>query len=212
MSLEEFLDTLGACDDCPALTAGPAELHVLLDRLRQCAHTLRKTQTKLRQREQDLAAALDETAQYEARIEKMVHVYNQSVRELEPQLAVVEKQAETIRALSAPILEVAQGVVAMPIIGAIDREREALLTQALLTRVHERATRLVIVDLTGLDDVDASTASHLLRTCAALRLLGTKVVLCGLRSAVAKELVRLDADLAVVETVPTLRAALERIR
>ncbi len=212
LPFEKFMETLGNCTECPAVASGPPALVTTLARLRSCAHVLRKTQSRLRQRDEDLAAALDATAQYEARIEKMGLVYGESVRELEPQLEVVERQAETIRSLSAPILEVGYGVVAMPIIGAVDRDRESVITNALLTRVHERPTRLVIIDLTGLDEVDALTATHLLRTCAALRLLGTKVVLCGLRSNVAKKLVHLEADLSVIETLPSLRSALERFR
>lgn len=212
LPFETFMESLGNCDECPAVASRSPALVTTLARLRSCAHVLRKTQSRLRQRDEDLSAALEATAQYEARIEKMGRVYTQSVRELEPQLEVVERQAETIRALSAPILEVGHGVVAMPIIGAVDRDRESVITNALLRRVHERPTRLVVIDLTGLDEVDASTAKHLLRTCGALRLLGTKVVLCGLRSSVAKRLVHLDADLSVIETLTSLRSALERYR
>ncbi|WP_232379853.1 STAS domain-containing protein [Polyangium fumosum] len=212
LPLDAFLSDFLACDACTEAAAGPLALRLALDRLRQSAHSLRRTRSLLRQREKDLEAALEATAQYEARIENMERVYKQSTRELEPHVAVVEKQAETIRALSAPILEVGEGVVAMPIIGALDGERAALVTEALLARIHAQPARWVILDLTGLDEVDDTTAVAFLRVCAALRLLGARVVLCGLRSRVAQELVRLGADLSALQMLPTLRAALARCR
>lgn len=212
LPLDPFLSEFTACGDCTRGAAGPPALRLALDRLRQCAHSLRRTRSLLRQREQELEAAMAATAQYEARIQNMERVYEQSTRELEPHVAVVERQAETIRALSAPILEVGEGVVAMPIIGALDGERAKLVTDALLARIHERPARCVILDLTGLDEVGDTTAVAFLRVCAALRLLGARVVLCGLRSRVAQELVRLESDLSTLQMLPTLRSALARCR
>jgi rsbT co-antagonist protein RsbR len=212
LPLEQFLDELVACDHCTEVTSGPPALRVAVERLRQSARVLRKTQSKLRQREQELNAAIEATAQYEARIENMGRVYKQSTRELEPQLAVVERQAETIRALSAPILEVGDGVVAIPIIGSLDDERANLMTAALLARIHERPTRFAILDLTGLEEVDASTAMILVRVCTALRLLGAQAVLCGLRGRVAQELVKHQADLSAMRALPSLRSALQSCR
>lgn len=210
LPLEQFLDELCLCDECPEAGAGPPVLRTLMDRLRQSGRALRKVQSKLRQRELDLQAALQEAAQHEARIQKLDRVYKQSTRELEPQLAVVQRQAETIRALSAPILDVGEGVVAMPIIGALDDQRAELMTEALLARIEARETRVAILDLTGLEEVNDCTAMVLVRVFAALRLLGARVVLCGLRGQVAQELVRLGADLSALQTLPTLRAAIQR--
>ena len=212
LPLEQFLNEIVACDECSGAAAESPVLQSLMDRLRQSGRALRKAQSKLRQCELDLEAALKGAAQSEIRMENMDRVYKQSTRELEPQLAVVQRQAETIRALSAPILEVGAEVVAMPIIGSLDEERARLMTSTLLARVQERATRYAILDLTGLEGVDAGTAMHLVRVCAALRLLGTQVVLCGLRPLVAQELVSLRADLKAMQTLPTLRSALQRCR
>jgi len=210
--LEDILDELVTCEDCTACASGPPPFGVAFALLRRCAHALRKVRSKLRQREEDLAAALAATAAYEERLENVGRAYRQSTRELEPQLAVVERQAATIRALSAPILEVGDRVVAMPIIGSLDGEREKVITNALLMRVQASATRLVILELTGLEEVDHTTLTLLVRTCSALGLLGAKVALCGLRSRIAMEMVRLGADIAGLRTFPTLRAALEGSR
>lgn len=212
LPLEQFLEELAACDECPEAAAGPPALLTSLDRLRQSGRALRKAQSKLRQSELELEEAVKGAAQYEARIENRDRVYKQSARELEPQLAVAQRQAETIRALSAPVLEVGEGVVAMPIIGSLDEKRAKLMTSTLLAWVEERETRYAILDLTGLEDVDTETAMHLVQVCKALRLLGARVVVCGLRGRVAQELAGLGADLSAIQTLPSLRSALQKCR
>jgi rsbT co-antagonist protein RsbR len=133
-------------------------------------------------------------------------------RELLHRLSRVEAQREAIARVSLPVLEVWDGIVAVPVIGALDDERAARLSAAMLEGIALRRARFAILDLTGLEQVDAGTATILLRVCAAIRLLGTEIILCGLRSQVAKELVTLGSDLSAVQTVPTLRAALLRCR
>ncbi|MCC6558476.1 MAG: STAS domain-containing protein [Polyangiaceae bacterium] len=212
LPLARFLEDVIACGECPEAAAGPPALRAAVDRLRECGRALRRAESKLRQRENELHEAMEAAARHEARMEVVAQLYRQSTRELEPQLAVVERQAETIRALSAPILEVAEGVVAMPVIGALDRQRAGLITGALLDRIHARETHHAILDLTGLEEVDAGTAMILVRVCAAVRLLGAQVILCGLHGRVARELVELGADLSGMETLPTLKEALRRCR
>ena len=52
----------------------------------------------------------------------------------------------------------------------------------------------------------------LVRVCDAVKLLGARVILCGLPGRVAEELVRLGADFSGIETRRTLRAALQMCR
>lgn len=212
LPLEQFLAAYESCSSCPAVEAGGGASLVLHQRLLQTARSLRKVQSKLRQREQDLQEAQESTLKFEDRIHNMELLYKQSLRQLESQVSLAQRQTETIRALSAPLLDVGDGVLAMPVIGALDDERAARLSAAMLEGIALRRARFAILDLTGLEQVDAGTATILLRVCAAIRLLGTEIILCGLRSQVAKELVTLGSDLSAVQTVPTLRAALLRCR
>jgi rsbT co-antagonist protein RsbR len=206
--LEQFLDTLSDCEGCPELASGPVALTTAYQRLCDSARALRKSQGKLRQRERDLEVARASAEQHEARIQNLEHLYKQGTRELEPQLAVVQRQTATILALSAPLLDVSDGVLAMPIIGSLDDQRTQLLTDSLLDGIRSRRARWAILDLTALEAVDGQTAARLLRVCTAVKLLGAKLILCGIRSAVAIQLVQLDATLNTVHTAPTLRAAL----
>jgi rsbT co-antagonist protein RsbR len=115
-----------------------------------------------------------------------------------------QKQAELVRALSTPIIVVAPGVLALPIIGAVEVERAQTMTEALLQRVmSERATH-VILDLTGAADIAAGTADSLLRIAQAVRLLGSRCIVTGISPAVAQALVSLDFDGSQLVTLPQL--------
>ena len=68
--------------------------------------------------------------------------------------------------------------------------------------------RAVILDVTGLRDIDTRVASALVDTAKALQLLGARTILTGIRPAVAQTLVGLGLDLAGILTKSTLQSAI----
>ncbi len=96
----------------------------------------------------------------------------QLASELDRQLAVIRLQHQQILELSAPILEIGEGVIAVPLVGALDDARTAALTERLLLTITERHVLHVILDLTGIEVVDTSTADRLIMIVKAIRLLG----------------------------------------
>ncbi len=129
---------------------------------------------------------------------------------LTQRLAEIEAQHQAIRTMAAPIIEVWQGVLVVPVVGQLDTDRAALLIDRLLTTVSERAASYAIIDLTAVEVVDTATAQYVVRMVAALRLLGTQALISGIRATVAQALVGLGVDLNQVTTVATLHAALRR--
>ncbi len=125
------------------------------------------------------------------------------------QLAVIQRQQALIRALSTPILQVAEGVLAVPVIGALDEARAADVTGKLLDEVVRTGARFAIIDVTGLESVDAATADHLVRIVRAIRLLGASGILTGIGPAVAQSMCGLGVDLSGVTTHGNLRAGIE---
>ena len=117
-------------------------------------------------------------------------------------------QAETIDRLSAPVIDVWEGILALPMIGAVDSARAARMTESLLEAIVRTRASFTIVDLTGVAAVDASTAHHLMTMVRATELLGTRCLVFGISASVARTLTELDAALAGLETFSTLRAAL----
>lgn len=131
-------------------------------------------------------------------------------RELEMKLEVIEAQRAQIVELSVPILEVHENVIAVPIVGTIDRQRSAVLAEQLTRVIVERQPEFVILDLTGAYALDSESAQSLMKVLAAVRLLGAEGMLSGIRGQLAQTIVDLNLDLAEVATERTLKDAIVR--
>jgi anti-anti-sigma regulatory factor len=104
----------------------------------------------------------------------------ESNRRLKEANVALAQTQETIRDLSTPILPIKRSLLLVPVIGQLDPERAAQLTFNLLEAVSAAHARAVVLDLTGLAELDAAVARHLHGTVAACRLMGATVVLSGL--------------------------------
>jgi len=117
----------------------------------------------------------------------------------------LEQQQETIRTLSTPIVPIAEGVIVLPLIGALDAERGAQLQHTLLHRIREQRAHTVIVDVTGMVTNDSPTIATLLETTTAARLLGAEVVFTGIRPQTAAAFVNAQIKFDGVLTFSTLQ-------
>lgn len=127
---------------------------------------------------------------------------------LKERLEIIERQRVAIRTLSAPIIEVWDGVLTVPVLGELDSRRAADIMEALLERVWRARCRVAIVDLTGVDFVDTATADYVIRLISAVELLGAQGVVVGIQPPVAQALVSIGADLSRLTTLANLREAL----
>ncbi|EYF01424.1 PAS domain-containing protein [Chondromyces apiculatus] len=130
--------------------------------------------------------------------------------ELRQHIEMLTRHKETIRALSTPILQVWEGVLALPLVGYMDEGRAARLMDALLEEVARTGARHAIVDVTGVEVLDTTTVHHLLKLLQAIQLLGAEGILTGVRPAVAQSLVALGDTLPDVPTLRDLQAGLKR--
>jgi rsbT co-antagonist protein RsbR len=130
-------------------------------------------------------------------------------RELEEKLATIEQQRAAIRELSTPIMEVWDGILCLPVVGIMDSGRSADMTDALLRAVMSARARCTIIDITGIEVMDTSTADHFIRMVKAVRLLGAECVLTGINPQIAQTIVHMGVDMESVVTHRSLRDALQ---
>jgi anti-anti-sigma regulatory factor len=114
-------------------------------------------------------------------------------------------QEELLAELSTPLIPLTREIVLMPIIGAVDAKRARRMIDALLRGLEETRSPVAIIDITGVSVVDEHVANTLLQSAQAARLLGTNVILTGIRAGVARSLVRLGVNLSGVNTRKTLQ-------
>ena len=123
--------------------------------------------------------------------------------------ASIASQRMTIEELETPVLEVWDGILALPIIGTVDTARAQTMTERLLEMIVSTKSEIVILDITGVPVVDTSVARHLLETVTAARLLGAEVLVVGLTARTAITLVHLGVDLGDLTTRVTMAKGLE---
>jgi PAS domain S-box-containing protein len=121
---------------------------------------------------------------------------------------LIAQQTREILEIATPVVQVWDGVVAVPLIGSLDSERTQQLTERLLEHTMETGSSVALVDITGVPAIDTRTAQHLIETVSAVRLLGAQVILTGIRPAIAQTLVHLGINLSDVITRASLAAGL----
>jgi rsbT co-antagonist protein RsbR len=124
------------------------------------------------------------------------------------QQQVIDSQQATLRELSTPLVPIADGVVAMPLVGTIDSQRAQQIIETLLEGISQRQAEMAILDITGVKVVDTHVAQALLRAAQAAALLGAQVILTGIQADVAQSLVQLGADLNRIVTRSDLQAGI----
>ena len=121
---------------------------------------------------------------------------------------VLRAQEELLAELSTPLIPLTREIVLMPIVGAVDATRARRMIDALLRGLEETRSPVAIIDITGVSVVDEHVANTLLQSAQAARLLGTSVILTGIRAGVARSLVNLGVELSTVNTRKTLQEAM----
>ena len=122
---------------------------------------------------------------------------------------VISEQQEALRELSTPVLQLRERLLILPIIGVLDSDRARQLTEQLLGSIQENRARVVVIDITGVAEIDETVANHLVQTVEASRLMGASTILTGLSSEIAQTLVDLGVDLGMMKTVGDLQGGLE---
>jgi rsbT co-antagonist protein RsbR len=129
--------------------------------------------------------------------ELIMAVFHAYLEERERTLQV--QQAE-LRETATPITEIWDGVLTLPIIGTLDSSRTMLVMEALLTRVAKDHARAVVMDLTGVKNIDSQVSHHLVQMVHAVQLMGSDAIITGIRPEIARALVSLNIDLTNITT------------
>lgn len=150
----------------------------------------------------DLAVALE-------KLKQEMQERERTSADLREKLQVIERQEESLRSLSVPIVQVWDGVLTVPLMGSLDGQRATEMMERLLAEIVRARARYAILDLTAVAVVDTSTADHLVRIVRAIELLGARAIIAGISPAVAQTMVSLGVDLSRLTTLRNLQEALK---
>jgi anti-anti-sigma factor len=166
-----------------------------------------------------MAAAV---AQRDARLREEVDAQTAALRDsleqredqarvLQAALLAVRQKEQIIAGLSTPVVPILRDTLVVPVVGALDEDRAVLLVETVLQAVERRRARTIIVDVTGLPVLDTAVARALVDLAHAAKLLGARTLLVGIRPEVAQTLVSLGVDLAGLQSLADLEAAVELV-
>lgn len=127
------------------------------------------------------------------------------------QQQIIESQELALQELSTPIIPLSKQILVMPLIGTLDARRMQDALEVLLSGVSRNQARAVILDITGVPLVDTHVAQSLVRSAQAVQLLGTRLVLTGIRPEVAQMLVSLGVELSGIVTRSSLQSGIEYV-
>ena len=121
---------------------------------------------------------------------------------------VILRQTDEITEISTPVIQVWDGILALPIIGTLDSARTQVVMENLLQKIVETGSGIAILDISGVPAVDSLVAQHLIKTVSATRLMGAECIISGIRPEIAQTIVHLGIDLSGIKTKSTLASAL----
>ncbi|MBK9711342.1 MAG: STAS domain-containing protein [Kouleothrix sp.] len=164
------------------------------------------TDTSQRDASENARAAQEERARTQVQARDLA----ESNRRQEEQLVQQQRLLDLVATLEAAAVQLADGVLFVPIVGHLDSQRAQMLTSRLLQQAHDQRARLVILDIAGVGVVDTAVAQAILKAAQALRLLGCDVCVSGVSANVASTLVHLGVGLESITTVRSPQEALAR--
>ncbi len=122
---------------------------------------------------------------------------------------VIARQQAAIRQISTPVLQLKPGMLILPIVGALDRERLEQMRARLLEAIRDRRSRVVVLDVTGVPEVDSVAANQLIAAVVSARMMGAEVIVSGLSADIAQTLVTIGIDLSQVISAGDLQGGIE---
>lgn len=110
----------------------------------------------------------------------------------------VEKLRVSQEALSTPVVQIWDKVLALPLIGVIDDERAKQIMEILLNKIVDTRSEMIIVDVTAVASIDTHVANHLIQTIESVSLLGARCILTGIQPQIAQTMTNLGLDMSKI--------------
>lgn len=164
-----------------------------------------------------LAITISDVEQMEQLFMRLAHIIGdhfdeqlrQATNELVWQNEQLDAQNRVISELSTPILPVHEGIIVLPLVGALDSRRATQIMENLLEAITDYQSDMVIIDITGVPMVDTSVANYILQAARAANLVGASIILVGIGAEIAQTMVQLGVDLSRITTLANLQEGLQ---
>lgn len=120
-------------------------------------------------------------------------------------------QRKLVETLSVPIIPITPSICILPLIGTVDSFRTVILEEKVLTEISRLHIQTLIIDLSGIVDMEDDVVDRLMRIISGISLMGCRPVLTGLRGDLVRRIVGLGVTFnGQTQTLGTLQQALDQ--
>lgn len=123
----------------------------------------------------------------------------------------LDRANQQIENLSAPFVPIVKGVAVLPIIGFINEKRIEDITLSALTKSQDMALEYLIIDLSGIVQINSLVSASLLKIVNLLQLIGVTPIMTGIRPDMAIKALEGYGDLQNIMIEANLERALQKI-
>lgn len=124
--------------------------------------------------------------------------------------SLLKSQRTLVENLSVPIIPITSNICISPLIGSVDSFRNNILEEKVLMEIGRLNIQVLIMDLSGISDMETEVINHLMKTINGSTMMGCRTVITGLRTDVVRKMINLgitfDKD---TKTFGTLQQALK---
>lgn len=123
--------------------------------------------------------------------------------------SLIKAQRELVENLSVPIIPITTSICILPLIGTSDSFRTGILEEKVLSEIGRLRIQTLIIDLSGIADMENDMIDHLMKTINGTSMMGCSTVITGLRTDVVRKMIHLGLSFdKETKTYGTLQHAL----
>lgn len=152
----------------------------------------------LKNHEGKIVGCVEHFVDISERLEREQLIQKQQEELLRKQEEAIRHLQNEILELSTPVIELWEGVLALPLIGTLDSHRARMAMEHLLGNIEKSRALFVIIDITGVPTVDTEVANRLLQTVDATRLMGSEAILTGISPHIALTMAHLGVNMTTI--------------
>jgi rsbT co-antagonist protein RsbR len=118
------------------------------------------------------------------------------------------KNQKLITELSSPVVPLQNGLAILPLIGEIDFDRSEHIMNHVIPKIRELNIESLIIDFSGLVNIDTEVASRIFNIYDVLALLGVNTMFTGIRPDLAAGIINAGIDFTSLKTFATVQQAI----
>lgn len=124
--------------------------------------------------------------------------------------SLIKAHRRLVENLSVPIIPINASVCILPVIGSVDTFRTSILEEKVLTEIETSRIQTLIMDLSGIADMESQVIDHLTKIIDGASLMGCHTVITGLRAEVVRNMIHAGLSFNTnTKTLGTLQQALK---